>query len=49
VVAVGRQAVAGINLLNGARILSPTRLAIVTAGSSGCPAAPKSLVVQTPG
>jgi hypothetical protein len=47
VVGIGQHAVAGIDLRNGARILSPTRLAIVTAGSSGCPAVPKTLTVQS--
>lgn len=48
VVAEGRKAVSGINIFKGARILSPTRLAVVTWGSSGCAATPKSLVVQSP-
>lgn len=48
VVAVGRKAVAGVDLRKGARLLSPTRLAIVTSGSSGCPETPKLLVVQSP-
>ena len=47
VVGIGRRAVGGVDLLKGARILSPTRLAIVTAGSSGCPAVPKTLKVQS--
>lgn len=48
VVGIGQKAVAGINLLKGARILSPTRLALVTAGSTGCPATPKRLIVESP-
>jgi hypothetical protein len=47
VVAVGRKH-APINLLHGARFHSPTRLAIVTAGSGSCPSVPKRLVVQSP-
>jgi phospholipase C len=45
-VAGGRHAVAGVDLANGARLLSPTRLAIVTSASSSCPAVPDRLVVQ---
>jgi hypothetical protein len=48
VVAGGWRAVPGVNLLDGARLLSPTRLAIVTVGSSSCPAVPDKLVVQSP-
>jgi hypothetical protein len=48
VVALGYQAVAGVNLLKGARFLSPTRLAVVTVGSGSCPAVPKRLGVQSP-
>jgi hypothetical protein len=47
-VAIGRTALAGVNLRNGASLLSPARLAIVTAGSSSCPAVPDRLVVQNP-
>jgi hypothetical protein len=47
VVAGGRQAVSGVNLRTGARLLSPTRLAIVTSGSSSCPAVPDKLVVES--
>lgn len=39
---------AWINRVQGARILSPTRLGIVTMGSSRCPNRPKRLVVQNP-
>jgi hypothetical protein len=46
VVSGGHEAVSGVNLVNGARLLSPTRLAIVTMGSSSCPAVPDRLVVQ---
>jgi len=37
----------GASLLKGARILSPTALGIVTAGSGGCPETPKKLIVQS--
>src|SRR6266568_1150559 len=45
-VAGGRHAVSGIDLRDGARFLSPTRLAIVTTASGSCPAVPDKLVVQ---
>ena len=45
-VAGGRDAVAGVDLRDGARFLSPTRLAIVTTASSSCPAVPDRLVVR---
>jgi hypothetical protein len=48
VIGVGAAAVAGVDLLDGARFLSPTRLAIVTTGSGSCPEVPNSLVVQSP-
>ncbi|HEX4323127.1 MAG TPA: hypothetical protein VHZ77_00690 [Gaiellaceae bacterium] len=48
VVAIGRNALAGVDLGNGATLLSPTRLAIVTSGSSSCPAVPNRLVVENP-
>jgi hypothetical protein len=41
-----RGAPIGASLLNGARILSPTALGIVTWGSGGCPETPKKLIVQ---
>ena len=47
-VAIGRTALAGVDLRNGARLLSPRRLAIVTMGSISCPAIPDRLVVQSP-
>jgi hypothetical protein len=48
VLAIGRNALAGVNLGDGASLLSPTRLAIVTAGSGSCPAVPDKLVVENP-
>ena len=45
-VAGGRGAVSGVDLLDGARFLSPTRLAIVTTASSSCPAVPDRLLVE---
>lgn len=47
-VVAGSRKVARVNLRNGARFLSPTRLAIVTQGSTTCPAVPNRLVAQTP-
>jgi phospholipase C len=41
----GRHAVSGADLRDGARFLSPTRLAIVTTASRSCPAVPDTLVV----
>src|SRR5581483_8791629 len=38
---------AGIGLLKGARILSPTALGIVTVGSGGCPPTPHRLIVRS--
>ncbi len=48
VVAVAPRHMKGLKYLHGARLLSPTRLAIVTAGSSGCPSVPHRLLVRTP-
>jgi hypothetical protein len=48
VVAIDRTALAGVDLRNGARFVSPSRLAIVTWGSGSCPAVPDRLVVQSP-
>jgi phospholipase C len=45
-VAGGGRAVSGLDLGAGARLLSSTRLAIVTTASSSCPAVPDKLVVQ---
>ena len=47
-VAIGRTALTGVNLRDGASLLSPRRLAIVTVGSGSCPAIPDRLVVQSP-
>lgn len=48
VVAGSRRTIDGVNLRNSARFLSPTRLAILTWGSTTCPAVPNRLVVETP-
>lgn len=48
VLAIGRVALAGVDLRNGASLVSPTRLAIVTARSGSCPAVPNRLVVENP-
>jgi hypothetical protein len=48
VVAGSRKTVDGVNLRSSARFLSPTRLAILTWGSTTCPAVPNRLVVETP-
>jgi hypothetical protein len=48
VIAGSRQTIDGVNLRNSARFLSPRRLAILTWGSTTCPAVPNSLVVETP-
>jgi hypothetical protein len=42
----GRKAVPGVTAVMGARLLSPTRVAIGVAGSSNCPQLPASLSVQ---
>jgi len=47
VAAVGRGTVP-IERHRNAQFLSPTRLAIVTMGSTGCPSLPKRLMVQSP-
>ena len=46
VVAVGRGNVP-IKLHQNAKFISPTRLAIVTMGSTGCPSLPKRLIVES--
>jgi hypothetical protein len=48
VVAGSRNTIDGVNLRNSARFLSPTRLAILTWGSTTCPAVPNRLVIETP-
>jgi hypothetical protein len=48
VVAGSRKAIGGVNLRNSARFFSRTRLAILTWGSTTCPAVPNRLVVETP-
>jgi hypothetical protein len=49
VVPVSRHVWHRVNLTGvGARLISPTRLAFLTSGSSSCPSVPYQLIVQSP-